>query len=286
MGHNADEQELREAFAEGNIDWIVSAYQELEKEFILLRDSQSTLEVIALRAEVVRLNAKCAVFENDWREEKHKFGLNMAQICQERENAKAEAERLRAWKESALALEATWDEQAVAHELKIGLGLSIRDKILLSIKNLRIENERLKEEIKKITHSKREPFAVKCDESNNSPEDAAAGRINMEVTLDGSEVGHQLAQAFGQEADGAPEEAGPPKYARLGQGGCAMVLQGSTYYRHAGAWKVRFKCVDDGYVSVEPYHSSLNGHQLIACTKEEWLEDNGDWATGKKHPYT
>lgn len=53
------------------------------------------------------------------------------------ERLQNENKRLQAWKDSALAVEATWDEQAVGRALNVGLGQSIRDKILPSIKNLR-----------------------------------------------------------------------------------------------------------------------------------------------------
>jgi hypothetical protein len=55
--------------------------------------------------------------------------------------ARAEIEELRAWKESALAVEREWDCQEIARELRIPLGQSIRKGILPAIRELKIERD-------------------------------------------------------------------------------------------------------------------------------------------------
>lgn len=50
-----------------------------------------------------------------------------------------ERDRLKEWKESALEVEKTWDVQAIANEMDLGLGESIRSNILPYIKRLKAE---------------------------------------------------------------------------------------------------------------------------------------------------
>jgi hypothetical protein len=63
---------------------------------------------------------------------------------------RARSEKAEDWKESALAVERLWDEQAVAKELKVGLGLTIRDKILPGIQALRARAEKAEEENRRL----------------------------------------------------------------------------------------------------------------------------------------
>lgn len=62
------------------------------------------------------------------------------------ERLAAEIERLRAWKESAMAVEAEWDAQAVARLLGIPLGAAIRASIQPAIERLRASLSRAEEE--------------------------------------------------------------------------------------------------------------------------------------------
>jgi len=59
--------------------------------------------------------------------------------------AQAENERLKAWKDSVMKLESSWDIQAVAKALGIQLGLPIHPGILPGIEKLKKENELYRE---------------------------------------------------------------------------------------------------------------------------------------------
>jgi len=61
------------------------------------------------------------------------------QIEEERDALKAENIKLAIWKEATMDVDKTWDPQAVAAELGIGLGQSIRENILPGIKKLKAE---------------------------------------------------------------------------------------------------------------------------------------------------
>lgn len=59
----------------------------------------------------------------------------------------AEIERLRQWKEEMLAVEGSWDVQAVGKALRVPLGASIRQQILPSILAKDAQIERLKQRL-------------------------------------------------------------------------------------------------------------------------------------------
>jgi hypothetical protein len=62
--------------------------------------------------------------------------------CHERENAS-----LRSWKESALAVEASWDCQAVGKALGLTLGAAIRPAILPGIVEMKAKLAKAKQEL-------------------------------------------------------------------------------------------------------------------------------------------
>ena len=71
-----------------------------------------------------------------------------------------------------------------------------------------------------------------------------------------------------------------PRYAIMA-GICVCLVQGhidvpQTYYRHAGAWTVKFEWREGGPYSVS-HMDSLNGHLLTPVTKERWEEDNAGY---------
>jgi hypothetical protein len=76
---------------------------------------------------------------------------------------------------------------------------------------------------------------------------------------------------------------GMPHYARLGQGGPALVHTGTNgYYRHAGEWTIHASIGVDGRTysdeKDEPRRFHANGHEMVECTEAEWREDQGQWA--------
>jgi hypothetical protein len=63
---------------------------------------------------------------------------------QEESTLRKEIEMLKAWKESSLAVESSWDVQAVAQEMGLPLGWPIHSQILPYIQRIRAENDKLK----------------------------------------------------------------------------------------------------------------------------------------------
>jgi len=89
--------------------------------------------VVELEAELGRLREESRIHRLGWKEE-----IKKAQRLSK------ERDRLAAWKESALSVEATWDVQAVGKALGVGLGKAIHPEILPGIEKLKEERGHLR----------------------------------------------------------------------------------------------------------------------------------------------
>lgn len=69
-----------------------------------------------------------------------------------------------------------------------------------------------------------------------------------------------------------------PKFVKLNN--IALRLTGEKYYRDGGKWSVDYKIIDGILLSWCPHSgtSFLHNQPLIEITKEEWRQDNGEYA--------
>jgi hypothetical protein len=71
----------------------------------------------------------------------------------------------------------------------------------------------------------------------------------------------------------------PPKYVKIINSDCCLILSGDKYYRAAGQWEVGFRLSEDGLVAIPVCFNTnhLDGVQLVEVTREEWKKSNAGY---------
>lgn len=103
---------------------------------------------------------------------------NSEALLREAALAAGELEELRRWKAEGLAVERTWDVQAVGTAIGVGLGGSILPAILPAINALKADNERLRGELDAIHAARGEG-----PPPNTAPTDGAPARVMLDGVL-------------------------------------------------------------------------------------------------------
>jgi hypothetical protein len=135
--------------------------------------------VVELEAELGRLREESRIHRLGWKEE-----IKKAQ------RLSRERDRLAAWKESALSVEATWDVQAVGKALGVGLGKAIHPEILPGIEKLKAA------------------LGYACDKWLQC-EDGLIGEFSGDPATDKAEVEAEVAKVRAGEVPGKEESDGP-----------------------------------------------------------------------------
>jgi len=109
----------------------------------------------------------------------------------------AEADALRAWKESALAVEASWDAQAVARLLEIPLGADIRAAIQPAIEKLKAERDALREALQHQDHALTSLITSDLGLSSAVITELIRARTEMRATLVLVDEPHAIVEPIG-----------------------------------------------------------------------------------------